>query len=72
MHELIRDITFSIAAAWLLGLIAQQFRQSILLAYLVAGFALGPVGFGLIESAESISAVAELGLIFLQIGRAHV
>lgn len=65
MHELVRDITFSIAAAWLLGLIAQQFRQSILLAYLIAGFALGPVGFGLIESAESISAIAELGLIFL-------
>lgn len=65
MHELIRDITFSIAAAWLLGLAAQQFRQPVLLAYLVAGFALGPAGAGLIESAESISAIAELGLIFL-------
>ena len=50
MHELIRDITFSIAAAWLLGLVAQHFRQPILLAYLVGGFALGPVGLGLIES----------------------
>ncbi len=65
MHELIRDITFSIAAAWLLGLVAQQFRQPILLAYLIAGFALGPAGSGLIASAESISAIAELGLIFL-------
>ncbi len=65
MHELIRDITFSIAAAWLLGLIAQQFRQPILLAYLIAGFVLGPVGTGLIASAESITAIAELGLIFL-------
>ncbi len=65
MHELVRDITFSITAAWLLGLVAQQFRQPILLAYLIGGFALGPTGFGLIESAESISAIAELGLIFL-------
>ncbi|MEO7165460.1 MAG: cation:proton antiporter [Spartobacteria bacterium] len=65
MHDLIRDITFSIAAAWLLGLVAQQFRQPILLAYLIAGFVLGPVGSGLIASAESISAIAELGLIFL-------
>ncbi len=65
MHELVRDITFSIAAAWLLGLVAQQFRQPVLLAYLIGGFALGPVGFGLIESAESISAISELGLIFL-------
>ncbi len=65
MHELVRDITFSIAAAWLLGLIAQQFRQPILLAYLVAGFVLGPAATGLIGSAESISVIAEFGLIFL-------
>jgi Kef-type K+ transport system membrane component KefB len=65
MHELVRDISLSIAAAWFLGLVAQQFRQPILLAYLIAGFALGPAGSGLIASAESISAIAELGLIFL-------
>jgi Kef-type K+ transport system membrane component KefB len=65
MHELIRDITYSIAAAWLLGLVAQWLRQPILLAYLVGGFALGPSGFRVIESAESISAISELGLIFL-------
>ncbi len=65
MHELVRDITYAIAAAWVLGLVAQQFRQPVLLAYLVGGFALGPAGFGLIESTESISAIAELGLIFL-------
>src|SRR6187401_1212856 len=65
MHELIRDITCSIAAAWLLGLVAQHFRQPILLAYLIGGFALGPAGLHIIESGESISAIAELGLIFL-------
>jgi len=65
MHELVRDITFSIAAAWLLGLVAQQFRQPILLAYLIAGFALGPAGSGLIAAPDSIGAIAELGLIFL-------
>src|SRR6188768_2494558 len=65
MHDLIRDITFSIAAAWLLGFVAQHFRQPILLAYLIGGFALGPAGLRFIESGESISAIAELGLIFL-------
>ncbi|MEP7015427.1 MAG: cation:proton antiporter [Verrucomicrobiota bacterium] len=65
MHELIRDITYCTVAAWLLGLAAQFARQPLLLAYLVGGFALGPVGFGFIKSAESISAIAELGLIFL-------
>ena len=65
MHELIRDITYCTVAAWLLGLIAQVARQPLLLAYLAGGFALGPMGFGFIESAESISAISELGLIFL-------
>jgi Kef-type K+ transport system membrane component KefB len=65
MHELIRDITYCTVAAWLLGLLAQVARQPLLLAYLVGGFALGPMGLRFIESAESISAIAELGLIFL-------
>jgi Kef-type K+ transport system membrane component KefB len=65
MHELIRDITYCTVAAWLLGLGAQFARQPLLLAYLAGGFALGPMGFGFIQSAESISAIAELGLIFL-------
>ncbi len=65
MHELIRDITYCTVAAWLLGLVAQFARQPLLLAYLVGGFALGPMGFKFIESAESIGAISELGLIFL-------
>lgn len=65
MHDLIRDITFSIGAAWLLGIVAQFLRQPPLLAYLVGGFALGPAGLKLIQSAESIAAISELGLIFL-------
>src|ERR1700742_4502489 len=65
MHDLIPDITYCIVAAWLLGLLAQFARQPLLLAYLAGGFALGPMGFGFIKSAESISDIAELGLIFL-------
>ncbi len=65
MHELIRDITISIAAAWLLGLVAQFLRQPLLLAYLVGGFVIGPTALGLIESGESIHAISELGLVFL-------
>ena len=65
MHGLIHDITLCIAAAWLLGLVAQFLRQPVLLAYLVGGFALGPAGLGYIEEAESIHAISELGLIFL-------
>src|SRR6478735_1890006 len=65
MHELIRDITLSILFAWVLGLLAHFFRQPLILAYLIAGFLIGPFGTGLVKSQESISVISELGLIFM-------
>ncbi|HEX7789141.1 MAG TPA: cation:proton antiporter [Afipia sp.] len=65
MHELIRDITFSILFAWVLGLAAHFFRQPLILAYLVGGFVIGPFGMGWVKSQESISTISELGLIFM-------
>lgn len=65
MHDLIRDITLCTVAAWLLGLLAQFARQPILLAYLVAGFALGPAGIEMVHERENIHTISELGLIFL-------
>src|SRR5258708_25453651 len=65
MHEFIRDITLSILFAWVLGLLAHFFRQPLILAYLIAGFLIGPFGTGLVKSQESISIIFELGLIFM-------
>lgn len=65
MHELIGDITFSILFAWGLGLLAHFTRQPLILAYLVAGFFIGPFGMGWVKSQESISVISELGLIFM-------
>jgi Kef-type K+ transport system membrane component KefB len=65
MHELIRDITFSILFAWVLGLAAHFFRQPLILAYLVGGFVIGPFGIGWVKSEESIRTISELGLIFM-------
>ena len=36
-----------------------------ILAYLVAGFIIGPFGIGWVKSEESISTISELGLIFM-------
>ena len=44
MHELIHDLALSIVMAWLLGVAAHLARQPLILAYLVAGFVLGPSG----------------------------
>ncbi|WP_454625605.1 cation:proton antiporter domain-containing protein [Bradyrhizobium cenepequi] len=65
MHELIGDITLSILFAWVLGLLAHFSRQPLILAYLIAGFFIGPFGTGWVKSQESISVISELGLIFM-------
>ncbi len=65
MHVLIHDIALCTIAAWALGVLAQFFRQPVILAYLVGGFAIGPAGFALVEGQESVSTISELGLIFL-------
>lgn len=65
MHEIIRDITFCVLAAWIFGLAANWLRQPVLLAYLIGGFVLGPAGLHWISSHESVATISELGLIFL-------
>ncbi|MEK9279028.1 cation:proton antiporter [Bradyrhizobium sp. ISRA442] len=65
MHELIRDITLCILFAWMLGLLAHFSRQPLILAYLIAGFCIGPFGAGWVKSQESIAVISELGLIFM-------
>ncbi|AWL97713.1 MULTISPECIES: cation:proton antiporter [Bradyrhizobium] len=65
MHELIRDITLCILFAWMLGLLAHFSRQPLILAYLIAGFCIGPFGAGWVHSQESIGVISELGLIFM-------
>ena len=65
MPELIRDITLCILFAWVLGLLAHFTRQPLILAYLIAGFFIGPFGMGWVKSQESIHVISELGLIFM-------
>ena len=65
MHQIIDDIALCIIAAWALGVLAQFFRQPVILAYLIGGFAIGPSGFGWVHGQESVATISELGLIFL-------
>ena len=62
---MIQDIALCIIAAWVLGVLAKLLHQPVILAYLVAGFALGPSGFATVHDQSSISTISELGLIFL-------
>ena len=64
-HSLINDIAVCIIVAWILGIVAQLLKQPLILAYLVAGFAIGPVGIGLVQDQESIETISQLGLLLL-------
>ena len=65
MTELIHDLAISIVMAWLLGVAAHLARQPLILAYLVAGFVVGPSGLKWVQSQESINTIGQLGLIFM-------
>lgn len=63
--ELVIDIAMCIIAAWVLGVAFQAIRQPLILAYLIAGFAIGPFGFRWITNPHSIETIASIGLILL-------
>jgi Kef-type K+ transport system membrane component KefB len=62
---LVTDIAVSIIAAWVVAVLSQVARQPLLLAYLVAGFIIGPHGFEWITDTHSISTISEIGLVLL-------
>ena len=62
---LVNDIAISIIAAWILAVLSQVLRQPVLLAYLVAGFIIGPRGFQWITNTQDIQTISEIGLSLL-------
>ncbi len=64
-HSLITDVAICIVVAWVLAIIAQLLRQPLIIAYLVAGFLVGPAGIGLVEEKETIETISSLGLLLL-------
>ena len=64
-HGIVTDIATCIIAAWVVGVVCRVVRQPLLIAYLVAGFAIGPHGFRFITDPDSIRTMAEIGLALL-------
>jgi Kef-type K+ transport system membrane component KefB len=62
---LLNDLAICIVAAWLVGVVAQLLKQPLILAYLVAGYLIGPFGAGLVKTQQSIDVISHLGLILL-------
>jgi Kef-type K+ transport system membrane component KefB len=59
------DLAICVGAGWVAGFTAHRLRQPIILGYLVAGYLVGPQGFGLVGDPQGITGVAEIGLALL-------
>ncbi len=67
-HSLIVNLVAAIVLAFFLGAIAQRFRISPLVGYLLAGVAVGPFTPGFVGDAELAFQFAEIGVILLMFG----
>jgi len=70
MHEvtLLINIAVALVVAFLGGLIARRIGLPTIVGYLLAGIAIGPFTPGFVGDTETISQLAELGVIFLMFG----
>ena len=65
MVSFLLEITLAFIGVAAIGLLASWLRISVVPAYVLAGMALGPYGFGIVTSNEFITRAADVGLIIL-------
>lgn len=59
------SIALLVGAATILGIAAQKTKQPKVIAYIIAGLAMGPVGLDIVSATKLTSILSELGLVFL-------
>jgi len=64
-HNIVNDLAICIVAAWLLAVFSHLLKQPLILAYLVAGFVIGPTCLGWVVSQDSIETISQIGLLLL-------
>ncbi len=65
MAGIVSDIAICIIAAWVIAVISQVARQPLLLAYLAAGFIVGPHVCQWVTDVDSINTISSIGLSLL-------
>jgi CPA2 family monovalent cation:H+ antiporter-2 len=65
---LVTTVAGALAAAWLLGVLAQRLRLSPIVGYLLAGVVIGPYTPGFVGDVRLAAQLAELGVILLMFG----
>jgi len=65
MVNIFVELGIVLIAATLLAIVARFLKQPLIVAYIAAGIAIGPIGLGWIQSQEMIALFSELGIVFL-------
>jgi CPA2 family monovalent cation:H+ antiporter-2 len=65
---LLTTMAAAFAAAWVLGVVAQKFRLSPIVGYLLAGVAIGPHTPGFVGDVKLAAQLAEVGVVLLMFG----
>jgi len=65
MTSIFSEVGAIIVVAAFCALLARLFKQPPLLGYIVAGIALGPLGFGLVHQSETLDAMRQIGIALL-------
>jgi CPA2 family monovalent cation:H+ antiporter-2 len=60
-----RDLLIVLVTAIAGGMLARWLRLPVILGYLAGGIAVGPFGLGLVQETETISSLAEIGVVLL-------
>ena len=60
--EVLFQLLILLAAALVIGMVFERFRQSAILGYLIAGMLLGPGVLNIIDSDSGVPLIAELGV----------
>jgi monovalent cation:H+ antiporter-2, CPA2 family len=64
-HHLLRDLVVLVAVAIPVVALAARFRIPSIVGFLLTGLAIGPSGLGLVRHTESVSGIAEAGVVLL-------
>jgi CPA2 family monovalent cation:H+ antiporter-2 len=63
--SLLLDLAAILAAAFVFGALLERFRQSAVLGYILAGVILGPGATHVVQSADSVRGIAQIGVALL-------
>lgn len=64
-QHVVNDLAICVVTAWLLAIFAKTLKQPLIIAYLLGGFLIGPVGFHLVHDHSSVESIAAVGLLLL-------